>query len=383
MRVLLVEPGYYTRYPPLGLLKLATYHKLQGNTVQLTKGCRLVSSKPDEIYVTSLFTYSWEPVHKAVAYYKSMFPTAKLTLGGIYATLMPEHAKSSAADEVYPRLFEDAEDVLPDYSLVPDWQPISIVFSHRGCIRNCPYCAVSTLEPNRTKIKSIRHLIYPGHKKIVLWDNNTLGMSNWRGLVAELKETGLPVDFNQGLDVRLINEDVAQQLKGLRINPIRMAYDVPSERKALERAIPALERAGFRRRRMVVYVLYNFRDSPEGFLDRMRDLLDWGVVAYPMRFEPLDSLKKNQHIGARWTTEQLEMVAKARRVLGYGGAFPPYEGLCQKFLNATSFEEAFSLRPLKDKSRNRRDEIEMLRPTTSLFEMTNVEVSTRKLFWGA
>lgn len=84
----------------------------------------------------------------------------------------------------------------------------------------------------------------------------------------------------------------------------------------------------------------------------MRDLLEWGVVAYPMRFEPLDSLKKNQHIGSKWTPEQLELVAHARRVIGYGGAFPPYEGLRKKFINAKSFEEAFSLRPPSDDRRN-------------------------------
>ena len=98
---------------------------------------------------------------------------------------------------------------------------------------------------------------------------------------------------------------------------------------------------------MIVYVLYNFQDSPEEFLERLCDLMEWGVVAYPMRFEPLDSLKKNQHIGARWTAEQLEMIAQARRVIGYGGAFPPHEGLRKKFLEARNFEEAFTLRPIK------------------------------------
>lgn len=382
MHILLVEPPYYTRYPPLGLLKLAAYHKLQGDTVELIRGCQLVVRTPDQIYVTSLFTYSWEPVHKAVAYYKSMFPRARLSLGGIYATLMPDHAKSSGADEVYQRLFEDAEDLLPDYSLVPQWQSVSLIFSHRGCVRNCPYCAVPVLEPNRSRIKPIRHLIYPGHRKILIWDNNTLSMPNWRDLVAELKEIGLPVDFNQGLDARMIDEEVAQELKGLRIDPLHMAYDIPSERRALDRAIPALERAGFNRRRMVVYVLYNFRDSPEQLLGKVRDLLEWGVVAYPMRFEPLDSLKKNHHIGVKWTPEQLEMVAKARRVLGYGGAFPPYEGLRRKFLTARSFEEAFSLRPLKEKRRHGDGLIEALQSTIPLVETTYLKVSTNRLGEG-
>ena len=72
-----------------------------------------------------------------------------------------------------------------------------------------------------------------------------------------------------------------------------------------------------------------------------------GVVAYPMRFEPLDSLKKNQHVDIKWTSKQLEMVAQARRVIGYGGAFPPYNGLRKKFIDAKDFEEAFSLRSIK------------------------------------
>lgn len=363
MHILLVQPTYYTRYPPLGLLKLATYQQLQGDTVELVRGCQPVFSKPDQINVASLFTYAWEPVHQAVAYYKKAFPHAKLTLGGIYATLMPEHAKTSGADEIHRGLFEEAEDLLPEYSLVPQWQRASIVFSHRGCVRNCPYCAVPVLEPKRGPIKSIRHLVYPGHRKVILWDNNTLGMTNWRDLVAELKEIGLPVDFNQGLDARFITEEVAQELRGLRINPFRMAYDVPGERKALERAIPALVRAGFRRRRMIIYVLYNFEDSPEEFLDRVKDILEWGVVAYPMRFEPLKSLKKNQHVGPKWTPEQLEMVARARRVIGYGGAFPPYEGLRKKLLKARSFEEAFALRPQKADKRNGHHAVQELSAT--------------------
>ena len=346
MHVLLVEPAYYTRYPPLGLLKLASYHKLQGDAVYFVRGCLSVPQTPDKVCVTSLFTYAWKPVHQSVAYYKKMFPNAKVAVGGIYATLMPEHAALSGADVVHRGLYNEAEDLQPDYSLFPTWRQ-SIVFSHRGCVNHCPYCAVPIMEPSSgpIQVKSIRHLIATGHRKIILWDNNVLGATNWRGLIAELKEIGLPVDFNQGLDARLITEEIAQEFNGLRIDPIRMAYDVPSERCALERAIPALERAGFSLRDMIVYVLYNFHDSPSEFLNRLCDLMEWGVVAYPMRFEPLNSLKKNQYVSDKWTAKQLEMVARARRVIGYGGAFPPHDGLRKKFLEAKDFEDAFTLRP--------------------------------------
>lgn len=348
---MLVEPDYYTQYPPLGLLKLASYHRLLGDTYTLVRGCQPVDRIPDKICVTSLFTYAWKPVHQAIAYYKGLFPHSELILGGIYATLMPKHAENSLADHIYRGLFEKAEDLRPDYSLVPKWQH-SIVFSHRGCTNKCPYCAVPILEPERTPVKSIRHLIYPEHRKVILWDNNTLGMSGWRELIAELKSLQISVDFNQGLDAEFITEEVANELCGLNLNPIRMAYDTPGKRRYLEKAIPILERARFNRRRMIVYTLYNWVDTPEQFLDRVRDLLEWGVVAYPMRFEPLDSLAKNKYIGCYWTSQQLEMIARARRVIGCGGAFPPYEGLRKKLLNAKSFEEAFTLRPPRDHSDN-------------------------------
>lgn len=92
VHVALVEPGYYTRYPPLGLLKLAAYHKLRGDTVELLKGTTRPAKRPDRIHVTSLFTYAWKPVHESVKFFKSLFPLAPLTLGGIYASLLPSHA---------------------------------------------------------------------------------------------------------------------------------------------------------------------------------------------------------------------------------------------------------------------------------------------------
>ena len=67
-----------------------------------------------------------------------------------------------------------------------------------------------------------------------------------------------------------------------------------------------------------------------------------------MRYEPLEPRKKNTFIYKTWTPEYLEMIADARRVIGYGGAFPPYEALRKKIVNAKMFEDAFKLRPVKE-----------------------------------
>jgi len=184
-------------------------------------------------------------------------------VGGVYATLCPEHLREIFKNriEIHQGLVSEVEDELPDYSLVPEWKA-SILFSSRGCIRRCPFCSVPQIEPEFKAKRSIRHLIYPGHKKVIFWDNNILASRYWRNIFNELEELDLEVDFNQGLDARLLTEEVALRIK--RPN---------------------------------------------------------------------------------WTAEQLEMIAKARRVIGYWGAFPPYEGLKKKILTARNFKEAFQLRP--------------------------------------
>jgi len=355
MHVLLVEPEYYTQYPPLGLLKLSTYHKAQGDTTKLVSGCKPVSKKPKRIYVTSLFTWAWRPVWGAVKYYKKLFPRAELWLGGLYASLLPDHAARSGADHIYKGLFKKAEDLMPDYELVPEWDG-SIVFSSRGCNRKCPFCAVPILEGKINSVKrSIKHLVYPNHTRIIFWDNNILQSPGWRDIFDELEELGKKIDFNQGLDARLITQDVAQRLARLKLDSgrctkVRLGYDLHGNGPFVKKAIERLNAAGMRGRAIMVYTIYNFADSPEDFLERVREVLSWGAVCYPMRYEPLNggsALEKNIYISPNWTPEEVEMVQRARRVLGYGGAFPPYEVLRKKLERASDFHEAFSLRPLR------------------------------------
>jgi len=354
-KILLVEPkksrNYHTQYPPLGLLKLSAYHKSKGDKVNLVRGFVNNEFYPDKIYITSLFTYAWEPVHEVISYYSNKYKKTEIIVGGIYASLCEDHLKETFKDRirVYKGLFEPAEDILPDYSLISEWKA-SIIFASRGCIRNCHFCSVKVLEPQFKPKKSIKHLIYPGHKKVILWDNNILASPYWEDIFQEIEELNLEVDFNQGLDARLINSTVVSRLKRLKIPLIRLAYDTQGIRNHLKRAVDLLKEAGFNGRRILVYCLFNNpfeKDTPETFLNRLRDLINWGVVSYPMRYEPLEPIKKGTYVSPYWTSELLEMVAKARRVLGYGGAFPPYEGLKKKFLNAKSFEEAFELKPIQ------------------------------------
>lgn len=367
MKILLVEPSYYTQYPPLGLLKLSSLYKAQGHEVRYIRGLSLVARfVPDEIKVTSLFTWAWKPVWEAIAFYRALFPRAKISLGGVYASLTPEHARGSGADEVVSGLVPDAEDLMPDYSLVPEWhqsQAASILFSSRGCIRSCGFCAVPKLEGKPFKVRPstrIKHLVHPDHKRVILWDNNILGESHWPEVVGELKELGAEADFNQGLDARLVTEAVAVALRDLRVPTIRFAYDFVSMKKQVKDAILRLREVGFTNRRfrhVTCYVLYNYKDTPQDLYERVTDLLAWGVAAYPMRYQPLNgehAFEKDSYVSPSWTVEELEMVTVARRVIGFGGAFPPYEGLQKKFMGASGFHDAFGLYRTRPTPANRK-----------------------------
>jgi hypothetical protein len=157
----------------------------------------------------------------------------------------------------------------------------------------------------------------------------------------------------------LINEEMVQFLSELNVPIFRMAYDLKEERNNIINSVDLFSDYGIRKRNIFIYTLYNFyseqsllSDTPEDFLQKIKDILELGCVAYPMRYEPNDSLKKNQFISRLWTAEQLEAVADARRVIGYGGAFPPYEGLVKKVNRAKGFDEAFSLYPIKNNTKS-------------------------------
>lgn len=349
MNLLLVEPEYYTRYPPIGLLKLASFHRSKNNSVELIRGCKTPQHKPDKIYVTSLYTWAWKSVWRAIRYYKRLYPDVELILGGIYASLMPRHAESSGADFVFTEIFKEAEGIMPAYDLIPQWDA-SIIQTSRGCNRTCQYCAVWRIEGKIGSEKNtLKDLVYPTHKRIILWDNNILQSNYWGKIFEELiwfsKTKKMKIDFNQGIDARLITSDITQKIAQMKTTCVRLSYDTKELRNDVENAILAFSQAGLRKRHICVYLLFNFLDDPNDLFERVKEVLSWGAVAVPLRYQPLDVLKYNQHIGPKWDKERLNSFSKFRRVCGFGGVFPPYKWLVDRFNASESFDTAFASPP--------------------------------------
>ena len=177
--IVLIEPDYYTQFPPIGLLKLSSYHKAKGDNVELVNKSKFVKKKPDKAYVTSLFTWAWKPVWSAVRLYKAWFPDLEIWLGGLYASLLPDHAKLSGADVVFEGLFDGAEEMMPDYSIVPDWDG-SIIMASRGCPFCCDFCYKESFWGReyyefRPLAEIARELDTFQHRFVFFLDDNLLG----------------------------------------------------------------------------------------------------------------------------------------------------------------------------------------------------------------
>jgi len=322
--ILLVEPAYNNPYPPLGLLKISTWHKRKGDTVQLVKDTphneaidnfqkrekcyKKLKENYDIIYVTSLFTYQAHYVVKSIEYYKKKFPKARIKVGGIMATLIPEYIKEKTNIQPHVGLLRGAENCPPDYSLRPDLT-YSISFTTRGCPKNCPFCAVKKHEPVFKVKKNWPQDIDITKRQIIFWDNNWLASPNFEKDVERLtkfRKVGITgIDFNQGLDCRLLDEEKIKLLNQVKIQPLRLAFDNCSEDGHIQKTIQLAQKYGFKDIR--VYVLYNFddnNDTPEYFYYRINEVNKLGALAYPMRFRALNSAN-GQYISSKWDNKLL------------------------------------------------------------------------------
>ena len=329
--ILLLEPGYKNKYPPMGLMKISYFHKyVHGDYVRFAKGKlpdAFKDKKWDRVYVTTLFTFEWENTKKAIEYALTIAkdPTQVYT-GGILATLMPDLITST-----FPTVKnntgllnrkgtlglegEECVDTMPlDYEILDDIADEYVYPAHdayftymtRGCGMKCQFCAVQTLEPEYIPYLSITESIrfieqkFGPKKDLLLMDNNVLRSPHFDEIVDEIKALGFGkgatfvnpktgkrvqryVDFNQGLDAFLLTPHKAKRLGELAIRPARIAFDHIEDVEAYKKAITLCAENGITH--MSNYMLYNgddfkgkghnyHADTPEDLYNRMKISLD-------------------------------------------------------------------------------------------------------------
>ena len=332
--ILLIEPSYPNKYPPLGLMKLAAHHGPQGagDNVRFTKGPdhRLLHQEWHRVYVTTLFSFEWDRTAAAIDFaLQAAHQPQRVFVGGIAASLMPDAFRAEprwAQVRFIPGLLDQpppqALGLLPDETgpfdadpstppidaQIPDYSILSHItrtypvhdayfgYASRGCIRKCSFCGVPALEGDLKEAPPLHHLAqgvddrHGPMRDLILMDNNVVASPRYRDIIAEIRDLGFTpgakltrpgsrpqarrVDFNQGIDARILAKSPAylREMATIAVSPLRIAFDHAGLTKVYRKAVQDAAQNGITS--LSNYMLYNFFDSPEDLYNRLRTNID-------------------------------------------------------------------------------------------------------------
>lgn len=430
-KILLVEPDYQNKYPPIGLMKIATYHRHKQDYIEFYKGKAPYTSiiNFDRIYITTLFTFHYDITLNTIQHYLNYIHKDNVYIGGISAMLLCEkYKKDLSIDNVITTQLTNSSligyrdsvniDELPlDYDILDDikYQYPSgdniFIYSTRGCLRGCKFCAVSKLEPifkdtNNVinQIETIRNK-YGDKRNVLIMDNNILYSNELNKVVQDLNDVGYInnmlnyvepnyfeimlgkierrlkyknkynkqveelleylngfknritskellqkysqildyininkssikslfevkkdlfeiiekykfkkklqryIDFNQGLDARLLTKEKMKILSKIPIKPFRLAYDNIKESNIYKNAFNTAYSQGIKY--FSNYMLYNYKDSPSDLWKRLHNTIllfdkkpEIQAFSFPMKYAPIDSVDRD-YIGVNWNKKFL------------------------------------------------------------------------------
>ncbi|MGU3404820.1 hypothetical protein [Methylobacterium brachiatum] len=320
--------------PSLPLMRLSSFHKARGDEVVFTRSPYRQMDEPeyDAVYGSAIFDYSADRVARLAV----EFPGA--IIGGTGS------GKENDKRQV-EHIVGGHRDL--DYSLYPGFDA-SIGFSQRGCRFKCAFCVVPWKEGAPVATGSIADIWRgPGHKKwIHLLDNDVFGQPKpaWKARLRELREGDFRVCFNQGINIRVVTDEIAEELAtvqyrddGFKVRRLYTAWDNIGDEALFFRGVDRLERAGIPARHLMAYMLVGFDpdETWERIHHRFDRMVERGIRPYPMVYDRrrLD-LKQFQRWAARglyravpWS--EYDPGAKARNKPGpgqqafdFGGGLP-------------------------------------------------------------
>ena len=327
-RILLIEPEYKVKYPPLGLMKISTYHKKKGDEVVFHKGTNATIRDQlwDIIYITTLFTYRWKSTIETIQFYQRGRQKNKknIVVGGILASLLQKDVENETGITPHFGLWDEVDRLPPDYNFADGKYEYyannsSFGYMTKGCTNRCPFCAVHKLEPEYVDFIPLRGQINKDKKDLTLLDNNVLASKEFPRIVKEIKKYHFGkgerfgdalrhVDFNQGLDARYLTEEKMALLSQLSLKPLRIAFDDIKYEKLYTRKIKLAHKYGIKH--LSNYILFNFHDTVEDFYRRLQvnielnEELGLSIFSFPMKFVPLNA-KNRKYVSPNWTETQL------------------------------------------------------------------------------
>ena len=233
-------------YPNVALMKLSAWHKAQGDSVEWFNAM----FPYDKVYSSKVFTWTK----------KDPYLPKNAVIGG-------------TGHDIAATLPYEVEKMMPDYSLYDCDK--SYGFLTRGCIRSCPWCFVPKKEGRIRAHQDVEDFLQ--HKEVVLMDNNVLAHTHGIEQIEKMIKLGIKVDFNQGLDARLIDNSMAKLLGKLKWKPsIRLACDTVAMIEPIRKAVELLRWHNATPSQYFCYVLVKDIDDA---LERVKFLK--GIYVYP------------------------------------------------------------------------------------------------------
>lgn len=260
MKIGLIDVDGHGNFPNLALMRLSAWHKGQGDTVEWWNGfCHY-----DRVYMSKVFTFTPDV--------DTVIDADEVIRGGTgykdYGSLPPE-----------------IEATAPDYSIYPGVD-YAIGFLTRGCIRNCPWCIVPVKEGRIRQAATWEEIKRPDSNKIIFMDNNVLASDHGLQQIESMGGKKVWVDFNQGLDARLVTPDTARLLAGLRwIRFVRLSCDTMEMIPVIKQATAYMKEAGIARSRFWAYMLVQDVEEAER---RATALDEMGVTPFAQPYRDYD-----------------------------------------------------------------------------------------------
>ena len=262
-------------FPNIPLMKISAWHKAQGDHVEWYDP--MFSDHKDKVYMSKVFSFSPD-----FDYFIDADEVAKSGSGYCISLVNGQEVFDKSKDIDLP---PEIEHICPDYSLygITD---TAYGFLSRGCPRGCDFCHVEAKEGRRSYKVADLNEFWNGQKNIVLCDPNILACREWKDLFQQLIDSKAWVDFNQGIDIRLMTEEKAEMLKQIKTKELHFAWDRYQDKdKILPKFKMFKDITGISERNLIVYVLCNFDTTLEQDLERINTLREMGYWAYVMLYD--------------------------------------------------------------------------------------------------
>lgn len=278
MRIGLIDVDGHN-FPNLPLMKISAWHKRQGDFVEWYNP--LFSGHMDKVYMSKVFSFTPD--------YEYCIDADEVVKGGSGYCIELVNGKEVYHSENDKALPDEIEHIYPDYSLYPELtKDTAYGFLTRGCPRGCGFCHVASKEGKCSRKVADLSEFWDGQKKIVLCDPNILACPEHMVLLQQLADSRARVNFNQGLDIRLINDCNMELLKKIKLESIHFAFDRWQDKDIIEPKLRAFaERTGFNRSKgsVMVYILTNYDTTIEQDLYRIQLCRELNFSPYPMIYD--------------------------------------------------------------------------------------------------